>query len=195
MKYVDYVRTHFDDPRSPVFKLYELRAVLRLRGISDAYLKRMINYLLKRGDIRRITRGIYTVHDDIIVVGFAFRPFYYGLENALTIRKLWEQGTNPIVITSCKVRRGARKFGDSNYVIQSISKKLLFGYELMRYYDMWVPVSDNEKTLIDFVYFRHYLRDDVIKELRRRVDRKKLDKYLRAYPVSFRNKVNRIIRS
>ena len=69
-------------------RLYEIRTVLKLKGISDGYLKRMINYLLGKGELKRITSGIYTLHDDIMVAGFAFQPFYYGLESALTIRKL-----------------------------------------------------------------------------------------------------------
>ena len=68
-----------------------------------------------------MAKGVYTFHNDITVVGFAFKPFYYGLENALTILKLWDQNTNPVVITWKNVRAGERKFGDGNYLVQRLA--------------------------------------------------------------------------
>ncbi len=188
MKYVEYVKEHFNDPGFPVVRLSDLRIALKTKGISDAYLKRLVNYLMHRGELKRITKGTYTLHEEITVVGFAFQPFYYGLENALTIRKLWEQSTNPIIITPKKARTGVRKFGDNNYVVQRIDKKLFFGYELIKHYDFWIPVSDPEKTLLDFVYFKHYLREDVLRELKRTISKKKLAMYLKRYTPEFRGK-------
>ena len=188
MKYIRYVREHFSDPGFPVVKLSDLRTALKTKKIGDAYLKRLVNYLMNSGELKRITKGTYTLHDEMTVVGFAFQPFYYGLENALTIRKLWEQGTNPIVITPKKARTGIRKFGGSNYVVQRIGKKLFFGYELIKYYDFWIPVSDPEKTLLDFVYFKHYLRADVSKKLKCMIQKKKLTAYLKRYAPDFKRK-------
>ena len=181
MKYVDYIRSHFNDPKSPVFTIQELKVVLGLKGISSAYLKRLINYLIKREEIVRIGKGVYTFHDEITVVGFAFRPFYYGLENALTIRRLWEQGTNPIIITPNNVRRGIRKFGRGNYAVLHIRRDLFFGYDFIQSSGLWVPVSDYEKTLIDFIYFNHYLRKDTLKALRLKINKEKLVSYLKHY--------------
>lgn len=188
MKYVDYIRSHFNDPKSPVFTIQELKAVLGLKGISSAYLKRLINYLIKRGEIVRIGKGVYTFHDEITVVGFAFRPFYYGLENALTIRRLWEQGTNPIIITPNNVRRGIRKFGRGNYGVLHIRRDLFFGYDFIQSGGLWVPVSDYEKTLIDFIYFNHYLRKDTLKALRLKIDKEKLVSYLKHYNKKIKRK-------
>ncbi len=186
MKYIEYLRKNFSDAGFPVVKLIEIKTALKSNGISDAYLKRIVNYMMHRGELKKITRGVYTLHNDITVVGFAFQPFYYGLENALTIRKLWEQGTNPIIITPRKVRSGVRKFSDSNYVVQRVDNSLFFGYELVKYYDFWIPVSDLEKTLIDFFYFRHYLREDVLKELKRKISKEKLNGYLKRYTPNFK---------
>ncbi len=188
MKYIEYVREHFGDTGFPVVKLSDLRTALKSKKISDAYLKRLVNYLMRSGELKRITKGTYTLHNEITVVGFAFQPFYYGLENALTIRKLWEQGTNPIVVTPKKARTGIRRFEDNNYVVQRINKKLFFGYELIKYYEFWIPVSDPEKTLLDFVYFRHHLREDVLKELKHMIKKERLVTYLKEYTPEFRDK-------
>lgn len=189
MKYIRYVREHFGDQGFPVIRLSDLKTALKSQKISDAYLKRLVNYMMHSGELKRITKGIYTLHDDITVIGFAFQPFYYGLENALTIRKLWEQGTNPIILTPKMARTGVRKFGDANYLVQRIPKNLFFGYELVKYYDFWIPVSDIEKTLIDFVYFRHYIRDDVMKVMKSLIDKKRLLNYLNKYPYETKKNV------
>jgi predicted transcriptional regulator of viral defense system len=189
MKYIGYIRSHFNDPKFPVFTSQELNAVLGLKGISSAYLKRLINYLINRGEIVRIRKGVYTFHDEITVVGFAFRPFYYGLENALTIMHLWEQGTNPIIITPNNVRRGIRKFGEGNYSVLRIRRDLFFGYDFVQSGGFWIPVSDYEKTLIDFIYFNHYLRKDVLKALRYRIDERRLVSYLKYYNKKIKQKV------
>lgn len=192
MKYIKYVREHFDDAGFPVVSMRELRTALKLKGISDQYLKRLTNYLLKRGELVRIRKGFYTLQDDITVVGFAFRPFYYGLENALTIRKIWDQGTNPIIITPLSVRNGTRKFDKGNYEVCRINREKFFGYDLVKYYDFWIPVSDYEKTIIDFIYFKHQLGNDSIKKLERRLDRKKLNSYLKFYDSHTRRKIKEI---
>ncbi len=195
MKYVKYVREHFSNPGFPVIKLYELKTALKAKGIKDTYLKRMINHLIKRGELKRITKGAYTLQKDITTVGFAYQPFYYGLENALTIRKMWEQATNPIIITTKKARPGLRKIGSQNYTIHRIKKNLFFGYELVRYLDFWIPVSDPEKTIIDFAHFNHHLRKDVAKKLKKQVEMKKLAKYLEKYPLKTRTKTLKILNS
>jgi predicted transcriptional regulator of viral defense system len=194
MKYLKFVRENFNDSKFPVFKLSELRTSLGLRGISDSYLKRMVNYLSGRNEIKRVIKGVYTFHDDISVVGFAFKPFYYGLENALTIRKLWEQSTNPVVITTKNVRTGIRKFGDGNYNVERLDRKLFFGYELVKYYDFWIPVSDYEKTLIDFVYFNHEIRKDVLVMIKRSLNRDRLNNYLGLYRQEVRINLEKLIR-
>jgi predicted transcriptional regulator of viral defense system len=195
MKYIDYLRKHFKDTKSPVVQLYELKAVMRLKGISDSYLWRLVNYLTERGELKHITRGVYSLHDDIVVVGFAFKPFYYGLENALTIRKIWEQGTNPIIITTKSVRSGVRKFEGGNYTVIRTNKRLFFGYELVKYYDFWIPVSDYEKTLIDFVHFNHHLSKGALDELKRHIIKHKLDGYLSHYGPDVKKRVVKLLNS
>ena len=189
MKYIEYIRKHFNDSKSPIFTIQELKTVLGLKGISPTYLKRLINYMIKQREILRIGRGVYTFYDEITVVGFAFRPFYYGLENALTLRHIWEQGTNPIIITPNKVRSGNRKFGDGNYSILHINRDLFFGYDFVLSDGLWVPISDYEKTFIDFIYFNHYLRKDTLKALRLKIDKKKLVAYLKHYNKRIRKRV------
>ncbi len=195
MKYTAYIREHFNDPKSPVVEFRELKTVLGLKKISQGYLKRLVSYLIKKGELKHISKGVYTFHDDIAVVGFAYRPFYYGLENALTIRKISEQGTNPVIITTKSVRPGIRKFENGNYMIKRINKHMFFGYDVVKYYDIWIPVSDCEKVLIDFVYFDQHINRDILTALKKTINRKKLNKYLESCKPKIRSRVNELLKN
>jgi len=194
MKYLKYVREHFGDSSFPTFSIGDLRTALVQRGIGDAYLKRLVNHMMKSGEITRITRGEYTLHGDATVAGFAFRPFYYGLEDALRIRGLSMQGTNPIVMTTRNVRRGVRQFQGRNYVVYRIQRMHFFGYTLEPYMDFWIPVSDLEKTVIDMVYLGGGIRDELWPGILKALDRKRLDEYLQRYEPWLKEKVHRLIR-
>jgi len=180
MKYVEYVRKRFAN--APALKITDLKVALGTRGISKNYLHLLVHNLLASGELKKITRGTYTFRDDAETVGFAFTPFYYGLEEALSLRNLWEQETNPVVITPRRVRSGVRTFEGRNYAVRHIAREMFFGFELVKYGDFWIPVSDAEKTLIDFVYFKQPLPQSALKELVSATDAAKLNKYLKRCP-------------
>ncbi len=192
MKYLGDVRERFR--RAPAFTITDLRVLLGRKGIGKEYLHLLVHNLLVKGELKRISRGAYTFRNESQVVGFGFRPFYYGLQEALSLRNLWEQETNPVVITPRKVRSGVRSFDGTNYVIKRISRSMFFGFETMKYADFWIPVSDIEKTLIDFVYFKQPLGMEASVELKRLADRKKLDGYLGRCPKWVGLRVRKIIR-
>ena len=189
MKYLNKIREALSGEDFPTFKIKDLKILLASYGANGGYAYTLLHNMASKGEIRRITRGIYTFHDDVRVAGFAFAPFYYGLEDALAIKGFWEQGANPVIITPRKTRTGPRVFNGRNYMVHRIDKKHFFGFELLKYGGFWIPVSDNEKTLIDFLYFRHYLRADVLHELRKASDPRKIKGYLKMYDARFSQKV------
>lgn len=189
MKYIREVKETFSSTKFPVFKMRDLRTLLSRRGIGEGYSRLLVHKLAEEGAITRITKGIYSFHEDVDVVGFAFRPFYYGVENALSLLGISDQGTNPIVITTRNVRKGSRQFRGRNYVVRTIRKDLFFGYSLLKVGDFWLPVSDIEKSLIDIVYFDGAVREDLAEKIRGRIDRRRLDTYLKRYDRSFSNRV------
>jgi predicted transcriptional regulator of viral defense system len=180
-KYINKLRKNFATDSFPVFTLTDTRVLLDSEGISRRYLKMLINHLITTKEIRRISRGVYTFHDDIAVVGFAFRPFYYGLEDALSYRNLWTQATNPVVMTTGRAREGLRKFDGANYIVKRVKPSFFFGFNFIKHYEMWLPVSDPEKTLIDLVYYGHGVRDDALANLANAIDTARLDEYLKSY--------------
>jgi len=164
-----------------------MRSISALIGDKN-YAYVAMNHLLKRGEVRRITRGYYTIHDDPSLLVYCLKPAYIGLQDAMSFHNLWEQETSPIVITSRRVRRGIRKVMGHNVLVRRISNEYFFGYEHHRHGNFSLPVSDVEKTFVDMVYFGE-MKKSVVKNFKMRIDHKKLEKYLRRYPINFREKV------
>jgi hypothetical protein len=102
----------------PAFSSDEARNFFSFRNGPEGYYKTVINNLVRSGKLFRNTRVQYTFYDEVQFAGFAFKPFYYGLQDALSLRDLWEQETNPVIITSRNVRSGLRVFNERNYVVR-----------------------------------------------------------------------------
>ncbi len=191
MRYLQNIKEEFSSTTKPVFNVNELKII---KGLSAGYRRLLIHNLLKRGLIAKITRGIYTFHQDMVVLCFAFSPSYYGLEDALRIRGLSMQGTNPIVITPKNVRMGLRTFLGANYLVYRMKPELFFGYGLVKRDGFWVPVSDLEKTIIDMLYFGGAIRDELWQNILPGLDSRRLNSYLEKYKPAFRRKVRDTLR-
>lgn len=138
--------------------------------------------MYERGSIHRISRGYYSFYDEVQFVGFAFFPFYYGLEDALSLLNLREQETNPVVITPRAVRSGVRTYLDRNYIVRRIDRSMFFGYRYIKYDKFYVPVSDPEKTLIDILYFGVPVGTRTLDEIISNINVDKLKNYLLDVP-------------
>ncbi len=174
--------------KTPVATIASLKKIV---GGDYAYL--LAENLVKRGELKRIAKGVYSTSDDPTLAVFYFRPAYIGLQAALSIHGLWEQETNAVIVTSQNVRAGLRPVFENNVLVRKIAPKYLFGFEHREYQSLCIPVSDVEKTFIDMVYFRQPIDKDVLKEFRVRIDKSKLDEYLESYPARFRSAVLKVL--
>jgi predicted transcriptional regulator of viral defense system len=174
---------------TPAFRTRDVELLVRDRRYASLLLHKMA----KSGEIRRITKGWYTVRDDPLVSVFAFRPAYVGLQEALGLRDLWEQETNVVIVSSTRLRPGVRRILDSNVILHRIDAGHFFGIEYIRYGDFFIPVSDNEKTLIDLVYFNDLPGRDVLRRVVRSANKVRLDEYLKGYPERFRERVRKLL--
>jgi len=172
----------------PVFRVRDIELLVGNRN----YAHLILHKLAKKGEIKRVVKGWYSLHDDPIVSVFCFKPAYVGLQEALSLHNLWEQETNVVIITTKKVRVGIREILGNNVILRTIEPKYFFGFDLIRYENFFVPVSDIEKTLIDFVYFKENLARETLREIIKRIDKQKLIEYLKKYPSKFRQKVRKL---
>ena len=190
VRYIKEIREFFK--KSPVVDIDSLKRFIIRKDKSYVYL--LVNNLLKKKEIIRITKGFYSIHEDPSLIVFCFKPAYLGLQNAMSFHNLWEQETNPSVVTTRNIRKGIRKVFGRNVVIKRIDKKYIFGFEYYQDGDFYFPYSDIEKTFIDMVYFRQPLDREILQNFRKRINKKKLKSYLKRYPEKFRKKASRILR-
>ena len=191
VKYIGKIRKFFKE--SPIVSLASLKKFIRKKDNDYIYL--IINSLLKKLEIKRIAKGFYTIHEDPSLAVFCFKPSYLGLQDALSFHGLWEQETIPVIITSRKVRNGIRKILDTNVLIRRIDKKYIFGFNYEKQGDFYFPYSDIEKTFIDMIYFKQHLDKETKEEFIKRLDKKKLNSYLKYYPKRFRKMVLKLLNS
>ena len=90
----------------PVFRVRDVEIIVGNRNYAHLILYK----LEKKGEIKRITKGWYSIYEDPVFSVFCFKPSYIRLHEALSLHNLWEQETNVIIITARKIRNGIRKF-------------------------------------------------------------------------------------
>ena len=192
IKYIRDIREFFNE--NPVVDIGSLKRFLQKKEKKYVYL--LISNLLKKGEIKKLAKGYYSIYDDPFLIVYCFKPCYLGLQNALSFHNLWEQETNPVVITTNNIRKGLRKVFGKNAVLKRIQGKYMFGFEYYRYpledRDIYIPYSDIEKTFIDMIYFKQPLDEETIEEFREKIVKKKLKEYLSRYPIKFRKRVEKV---
>ena len=188
VKYILQIREFFK--QSPVVDINSLKKFILKK--DKRYIYYIINSLLKKKEIKRITKGYYSIHGDPSLIVFCFKPAYLGLQDALSIHNLWEQETNPVVLTTSNVRTGVRTVFGRNAVFRRIKPEYLFGFDYINSGDFYFPYSDIEKTLIDMVVFKQPLDKETIREFKKKIDKKKLKEYLKRYSKIIRKRVENI---
>ena len=191
MKYLKDFREHFSE--FPVFSVNDARVFLKQRKIGRQYLSLLLHNLLKRNEIIRITKGIYTFRKGMETACFAFSPSYHALQDALSIHGLWEQETNPILVTPRKIRSGARNTAIGTVIVHRIKRSMFFGFSQQKYAGAWTQVSDIEKTLIDFAHFNEPLSREALGEIKKKINKKTLRAYLKRAPERTRKRVEKLL--
>jgi len=192
MKYVKSFLEYFE--KFPAFTVKDTKLFLQKNGAGKSYYKIFIHNMVKNGKIFVIKRGYYTIHDDPMTAGFAFSPFYYGMETSLTYYKLWNYMTPISIITTNRIRNGSIKLLGRNVTIRRVQKDKFFGYSMVQYKDnIYIPIADIEKTLIDSIYFHARLSKNVYAAIIDRADAKRLSRYLKHYNKIVKKQVSNLI--
>jgi predicted transcriptional regulator of viral defense system len=160
-----------------MFVTDDARRFLSRLGASEGYIRLMLHNLVRSGQLHRIGKGAYTFQRNEAIIGFRFRPFYYGLQYALTIRRIWTQQSVPVIITKSKANPGVREIMGTKVILHRINPNGFFGFEYLDYGGVFVPVSDPEKTLLDFIHYGIKLDPETMVELRKRTNKSKLQEY------------------
>lgn len=174
--------------KSPVVDFSSIARITKNKNYS----KQLIRNLILKGKIKKLAKGYYTSHDNASLVIFCFKQAYLGLQDALSFHNLWEQEVIPVIITTGKARPGIRKILGANVLIRRLNRKYFFGFDYYKN-EFCLPYSDIEKTFIDMVYFKENLSREVLEEIKNRIDMKKFNMYVKAYPKRFKNRVRKLL--
>ncbi len=166
---------------SYVISIHSIERIVKRNKNVKQYTKQLIRNLVLKGKIKRLAKGYYSMYDDPSLIVFCFKPAYLGLQDALSFHNLWEQETIPIIITTRRVRQGIIKVNGANVLIRRIDKKYFFGFDYYKHDNFYLPYSDIEKSYIDMMYFKEKLDKDVIKNIKNKIDFKKIKVYLKRY--------------
>lgn len=178
--------------KSPVVNFKSIERIVGKSKKSN-YAKLIIFNLLKKDKIKKIGKGFYTINDELSLAVFVFSPSYLGLQTALSHYGLWEQETIPVIITTKKIRRGIRNLMGGNVLLRNIDKEHFFGIEYIKEGDFYLPYSDLEKTFIDLVVFNQKINEETLKIIKSKINKKKLQDYLKRYSSRIRDRVMKLI--
>lgn len=180
--------------KSPVVDFKSIERIIKNKSKPKSksnYAKLLVSNLMKKGEIKKIGKGYYTIHDELTLAVFSYHPAYLGLQSALSKHGFWEQETIPVIITAKKVRRGVKNFMGKNVLIKNLDKKYFFGFEFFKEGNFYIPYSNVEKTFIDMVVFNQIIDEEVLDKIRLRANKRKLIRYLGVYSSKTKKRVLR----
>lgn len=123
--------------------LFTLNEAERAVNITRASLQEQLSRLSKRGDVYRVERGKYTVHEDpLIYATYIETPSYLTLWSGLRFFDLTTQLPTRVQVMTAQAR------GDLPE-IQFVTSSNLFGFGKRRYEGFDIFVADPERLLID----------------------------------------------
>ncbi|MFA5771695.1 MAG: type IV toxin-antitoxin system AbiEi family antitoxin domain-containing protein [Thermoplasmata archaeon] len=151
--------------RMPLFTFKQISAQIGNMGYSKIYIHRLIG----RGLIKKLKRGIYTVHDDpVIYASHICYPSYISLWYAFSHHGTTTQIPQTIEVMS---HRNGTVSG-----VKLIQTKYLWGYSAVNYNGFKIFMADLEKAIVDAIITQRVPLDEVETAIRQ-CNSKKLEEY------------------
>jgi len=161
-----------------------------------AAIRQKVALLAKKGWLVRLKRGEYLVITDISTLGsidlsenviaqFLNKDSYISFENALQYHGLFDQMLTTVgSVTTMYARNYAVQ--KTNYTFSHMKKALYFGYTEETIGSYKVKIAEQEKALLDMLYFKTsaYIVSIVLEKLREykhRLDFEKLQRYAQKF--------------
>lgn len=123
--------------------LFTVNEAARVVDLTRGSLHEQLSRLSKRGDIYRVERGKYTVHEDpLIYATYVETPSYLSLWSGLRFYDLTTQLPTQVQVMIAHSRADLEE-------IQFFASSNLFGFGRHRYEGFEIFVADPERLLID----------------------------------------------
>lgn len=201
MRFVD-IRFKFKDDQ-----IIDARNLINFFGHID---RRRLYEWQKKGYIKKITNNYYIFSDANIddttlkmIASRIYKPSYIGLESALSYYGLIPEAVFRISsVTTRKTKTFKTSLAQFSY--RYIHKRLFWGYSLKNIGTHTFFISDQEKTILDYLYLNPHIDDESAfgelrlnkEQIQNLLDPHRLEKYLNIFSMARLSKsVDRLMRS
>lgn len=142
-----------------IFSLRDIRNIFPDANVAT--LKNNLTNWLKKGYIERLKRDLYACVEPILeseipdfyVANRLYTPSYVSLETALSLYNIIPEIAAQVTSVTTKP---SREFKNRHgvFMYRSCQKRAFTGYRIVVYEGYKVLIADEEKALVDFLYFK-----------------------------------------
>ena len=142
-----------------IFSLRNIRNIFPDANVTT--LKNNLTNWLKKGYIERLKRDLYACVEPILeseipdfyVANRLYTPSYVSLETALSLYNIIPEIAAQVTSVTTKP---SREFKNRHgvFIYRSCRKRAFTGYRIVAYEGYKVLIADEEKALVDFLYFK-----------------------------------------
>ncbi|MFB6191632.1 MAG: type IV toxin-antitoxin system AbiEi family antitoxin domain-containing protein [Candidatus Nanohaloarchaea archaeon] len=123
--------------------MFNLNEAERQLGLERDYLREKLSRSVRRGELKRIERGKYTIHDDPLIYATSIeRPSYLSLWSGLRFYNLTTQQP-----TKAQVMSPVNRSNLEN--VEFFHTEKMFGFGKENYRGFEVSVAEKERLLLD----------------------------------------------
>lgn len=136
-----------------IFTPLEIRRIFGISKVATAFL---MHRYAKKGLIKHLKRGLYSLRDADIpsfcLANKLYVPSYISFDTALSHYGLIPETVYSITSATTKATRQFTVQG-INYTYQTLKKEFFTGYRAVKYQGETVLLAEPEKALADYLYF------------------------------------------
>lgn len=144
--------------------VFSVQDIQRMGSFSRGYAKLVLNRLVKRKLIKKVTRNVYTVQKDILIIASNLKiPSYVSFWSASSYYGFTEQILTTVYV-ACT--RKIKQIVFEGYNIKFVKVKNFFGYKKIKTEHGEIFIVNNEKLLIDsLLHFKEMGNFDEIEKV------------------------------
>jgi len=129
--------------------------IRRIFGVSKVAATFLVHRYTKRGLLKRVKRGMYTLYDtavpDLYLANKLYEPSYISLEFALSYHRVIPETVYEITSVTTKSTRHFNVLGEV-FTYRKIKKEAFSGYSINQQRGFTFFIAEPEKAFVDLTY-------------------------------------------
>ncbi|MBU0591232.1 hypothetical protein KKF81_02115 [Candidatus Micrarchaeota archaeon] len=160
-------------------KVFTTNDIAITASLSNTSARVYVNRMIKKGLLKRVEAGKYTISEDpFVVASQLISPSYISFFTAFYLLKMVPQEITKITIATSKRKKPINVLGMNVEFIQ-IKKSMMFGFRKTRLIsgNSYIMLADPEKAAVDALYRPGTMPISYLKDLLKMLNVKKLEEY------------------